>query len=64
MKPQMKLVPDDPHISWAPERTEKSGVAASVRDISKRFKKVPVLDDVSFVAPRGAGLPRRTLGGP
>jgi ABC-type Fe3+/spermidine/putrescine transport system ATPase subunit len=53
MKPQMKLVPDDPHISWAPERTEKSGVAASVRGISKRFKKTPVLDDVSFDVAEG-----------
>jgi ABC-type Fe3+/spermidine/putrescine transport system ATPase subunit len=56
MKPQMKLVPDDPHISWAPERTEKTGVAASVRDISKRFKKVPVLDDVSFDVAEGESL--------
>jgi sulfate/thiosulfate transport system ATP-binding protein len=56
MKPQMKLVPDDPHISWAPERTEKSGVAASVRGISKRFKKVPVLDDVSFDVAEGESL--------
>jgi len=56
MKPQMKLVPDDPHISWAPERTEKSGVAASVRGISKRFKKTPVLDDVSFDVAEGESL--------
>jgi sulfate transport system ATP-binding protein len=56
MKPQMKLVPDDPHISWAPERTEKTGVAASVRGISKRFKKVPVLDDVSFDVAEGESL--------
>jgi sulfate transport system ATP-binding protein len=56
MKPQMKLVPDDPHVSWAPERTEKSGVAASVRDLSKRFKKVPVLDDVSFDVAEGESL--------
>ncbi|HZI49117.1 MAG TPA: ABC transporter ATP-binding protein, partial [Pyrinomonadaceae bacterium] len=56
MKPQMKLVPDDPHISWAPERTEKTGVAASVRGVSKRFKKVPVLDDVSFDVAEGESL--------
>ena len=56
MKPQMKLVPDDPHISWAPERAEKTGVAASVRGISKRFKKVPVLDDVSFDVAEGESL--------
>ena len=56
MKPQMKLIPDDPHISWAPERAEKTGVAASVRGISKRFKKVPVLDDVSFDVADGESL--------
>src|ERR1051325_688729 len=56
MKPQMKLVPDDPHISWAPERTEKTGVAASVRGVSQRFKKVPVLDDVSFDVAEGESL--------
>jgi sulfate transport system ATP-binding protein len=52
----MKMVPDDPHISWAPERTEKTGVAASVRGISKRFKKTPVLDDVSFDVAEGESL--------
>jgi sulfate transport system ATP-binding protein len=56
MKPEMKLVPDDPHISWAPERAEKTGVAATVRGISKRFKKVPVLDDVSFDVAEGESL--------
>jgi sulfate transport system ATP-binding protein len=56
MKPQMKLVPDDPHISWAPERTAKTGVAASVRGVSKRFKKTPVLDDVSFDVAEGESL--------
>jgi len=56
MKPQMKLVSDDPHVSWAPERAEKTGVAASVRSISKRFKKVPVLDDVSFDVAEGESL--------
>ena len=56
MKPQMKLVSDDPHVSWAPERAEKTGVAASVRGISKRFKKVPVLDDVSFDVAEGESL--------
>jgi sulfate transport system ATP-binding protein len=56
MKPQMKLIPDDPHISWAPERAEKTGVAATVRGISKRFKKVPVLDDVSFDVAEGESL--------
>jgi sulfate transport system ATP-binding protein len=56
MKPQMKLVTADPHISWAPERAEKTGVAASVRSISKRFKKVPVLDDVSFDVAEGESL--------
>ena len=39
MKPQMKLIPDDPHTSWAPERTEKTGVAASVRGLSTSIPK-------------------------
>src|ERR687896_2014298 len=56
MKPQMKLIPDDPHTSWAPERTEKTGVAASVRGLSKSFKKARVLEDVSFDVSEGESL--------
>jgi ABC-type Fe3+/spermidine/putrescine transport system ATPase subunit len=56
MTPKMQLAPDDPHVSWAPERTQKTGVAASVRSISKRFKKTPVLDDVSFDVAEGESL--------
>ena len=45
------------HVSWAPEREKKSsGVAASVRGISKRFKKVQVLEDVSFDVAEGESL--------
>src|SRR5687768_7567635 len=56
MKPQMKLIPDDPHTSWAPERTERTGVAASVRGLSKSFKKARVLEDVSFDVSEGESL--------
>jgi ABC-type Fe3+/spermidine/putrescine transport system ATPase subunit len=56
MKPQMKLIPDDPHTSWAPERTERAGVAASVRGLSKSFKKARVLEDVSFDVSEGESL--------
>lgn len=55
MTPKMKLA-DDPHVSWAPERTEKSGVAASVRGISKRFKKASVLEDINFDVAEGESL--------
>ena len=54
---KMALAPDrDPHISWAPEREQQSGVAASVRGISKRFKKSRVLEDVSFDVSEGESL--------
>jgi len=57
MTPKMKLASDaDPHVSWAPDRTEKTGVAASVRGISKRFKKARVLEDVSFDVAEGESL--------
>ncbi|HEV8590041.1 MAG TPA: ABC transporter ATP-binding protein [Pyrinomonadaceae bacterium] len=56
MTPKMQLAPDDPHVSWAPERSEKTGVAASVRGISKRFKKASVLEDVSFDVAEGESL--------
>src|SRR5438034_1531674 len=54
---KMALSPDrDPHVSWAPEREKSSGVAASVRGISKRFKKSRVLEDVSFDVAEGESL--------
>src|SRR5690242_2767702 len=46
----------DPHISWVPEREHSSGVAASVRGISKRFKKTAVLEDISFDVSEGESL--------
>src|SRR5262249_26802697 len=58
MTPKMKLAPDSGslHVSWAPEREKTSGVAASVRGISKRFKKVQVLEDISFDVAEGESL--------
>src|SRR5437016_11332217 len=54
---KMALAPDrDPHISWAPDREQSSGVAASVRGISKRFKKSRVLEDISFDVAEGESL--------
>ena len=54
---KMALAPErDPHISWAPEREQRSGVAASVRGVSKRFKKSRVLEDVSFDVAEGESL--------
>jgi len=53
----MALSPDrDPHVSWAPEREQSTGVAASVRGVSKRFKKSRVLEDVSFDVAEGESL--------
>src|SRR5689334_16482495 len=57
MIPKMALARDrDPHVSWAPERDQSSGVAASVRGISKRFKKSRVLEDISFDVAEGESL--------
>ena len=55
---EMKLAPDSGplHVSWAPDREKGSGVAASVRGISKRFKKAKVLEDVSFDVAEGESL--------
>src|ERR1051325_7740757 len=44
------------HVSWAPEREKSSGVAASVRGISKHFKKARVLEDISFDVKEGEAL--------
>jgi sulfate/thiosulfate transport system ATP-binding protein len=59
MMPKMKLAKDsgDLHVSWVPEReTSSSGIAASVRSVSKRFKKTSVLEDVSFDVSEGESL--------
>jgi len=55
---KMKLAADSGqlHVSWAPDREKTSGVAASVRGISKRFKKAQVLEDVSFDVAEGESL--------
>src|SRR5919109_78662 len=44
------------HVSWAPDREKSSGVAASVRGISKSFKKSRVLEDISFDVAEGESL--------
>jgi sulfate/thiosulfate transport system ATP-binding protein len=57
MIPKMALAPDtDLHVSWAPEREQRAGVAASVRGISKRFHRTHVLEDVSFDVAEGESL--------
>src|SRR6266404_9907297 len=47
---------DQLHVSWAPDRERRTGVAASVQGLSKRFKKSRVLDDVSFDVAEGESL--------
>lgn len=44
------------HVSWAPDREQRSGVAASVQGLSKRFRKARVLDDISFDVAEGESL--------
>src|SRR5215471_20760212 len=58
MMAKKKLAKDsgDLHVSWIPEREKSSGVAASVRGISKRFKKTSVLEDISFDVSEGESL--------
>ena len=46
----------DLHVSWVPEREASSGVAASVRSVSKHFKKTTVLEDISFDVSEGESL--------
>src|SRR5437667_1874661 len=55
---KMKLTPetDQVHVSWAPDRAEKTGVAASVQGISKRFEKARVLEDINFDVAEGESL--------
>jgi sulfate transport system ATP-binding protein len=58
MTPKMALAPDTDqlHVSWAPDREQRTGVAASVRGISKRFKKARVLEDINFDVAEGESL--------
>src|SRR2546427_2741214 len=58
MTPRMKLasVSEELHVSWAPEREHRTGVAASVRGISKRFKKARVLEDIDFDVAEGESV--------
>jgi sulfate transport system ATP-binding protein len=44
------------HVSWAPDRERRSGVAASVHGLSKSFKKARVLEDISFDVAEGESL--------
>jgi len=55
---KMALAPDSGplHVSWAPDREKSSGVAASVRGVSKRFKKSRVLEDITFDVAEGESL--------
>jgi ABC-type Fe3+/spermidine/putrescine transport system ATPase subunit len=43
-------------VSWAPDREQRSGVAASVQGLSKRFKKSRVLENISFEVAEGESL--------
>lgn len=47
---------DQLHVSWAPDRERRSGVAASVHGLSKRFKEARVLEDISFDVAEGESL--------
>ena len=55
---KMKLAKDsgDLHVSWVPERETPSGIAASVRGVSKHFKNTSVLEDISFDVSEGESL--------
>src|SRR5258708_24803682 len=55
---RMALAPDSDqlHVSWAPEREQRAGVAASVQSLSKRFKKSRVLEDIAFDVAEGESL--------
>jgi ABC-type Fe3+/spermidine/putrescine transport system ATPase subunit len=54
---KMALSPEaDPHVSWAPERGQPTGIAASVQGVSKRFKKARVLEDITFDVAEGESL--------
>ncbi len=47
---------DQTHVSWAPEREQRTGVAASVQGIGKRFEKARVLENISFDVAEGESL--------
>jgi ABC-type Fe3+/spermidine/putrescine transport system ATPase subunit len=49
-------VDNDPHVSWAPDREQRTGVAASVQGVSKRFKRSRILEDISFDVAEGESL--------
>jgi sulfate transport system ATP-binding protein len=55
---KMALVPDSDqlHVSWAPDREQRTGVAASVQGISKRFKKTRILENITFDVAEGESL--------
>ena len=54
---KMALAPDsDQHVSWAPEREQRTGVAASVQGVSKCFRKARVLEDITFDVAEGESL--------
>jgi len=55
---KMKLAKEsgDLHVSWVPERETPSGIAASVRGVSKHFKNTSVLEDISFDVSEGESL--------
>jgi len=58
MIPKMALHPDNQQEANAPARapTQPPGIAASVKGISKSFKKTRVLEDVSFDVAEGESL--------
>jgi sulfate/thiosulfate transport system ATP-binding protein len=58
MTPKMALAADSEqmHVSWAPDREQRAGVAARVQGLSKRFKKSRVLEDISFEVAEGESL--------
>jgi sulfate/thiosulfate transport system ATP-binding protein len=58
MTPKMALAPDTDqlHVSWAPDREQRTGVAASVRGLSKSFKQARVLEDINFDVAEGESL--------
>jgi sulfate transport system ATP-binding protein len=54
---KMALAPDtDQHLSWAPEREQRTGVAASVQGVSKHFRKSCVLEDITFDVAEGESM--------
>jgi sulfate transport system ATP-binding protein len=58
MIPKMALAPDNDRqlATPAPDQTRRPGIAASVRGLSKHFKKARVLEDVSFDVAEGESL--------